>query len=290
MNMKNIILAATLLTGYTGNLLAQTAPAKVDKVVKVEDAFNKAVAKKGIKGGFLEFADADGIIFKPNAVKITDFYASIDKQPGTLKWEPKFARISKGGDLAFTAGPYVFQNGKTEDDKVYGEYVSIWRTDAENKLKLLIDLGIQHPEPQQQTNVDFKDPDPNKKVSVTKDPFSGKQLILNTDKAFNQTLGKSAMVAYKSFLSPESRYYFPGFEPFAGTDKIMSFISSQAISISAETVNGGRSSSNDLAYTYGKARITKGKIVSNYNYVRIWEVDASFQWNILLEVFSAIEN
>jgi hypothetical protein len=288
--MKNILLAAVLLTGYTGSVFAQTETAKVDKVIKAEDAFNKAVAKKGIKGGFLEFADAEGIIFKPNAVKITDFYASIDKQPGTLKWEPKFARISKSGDLAFTAGPYVFQNGKTEDDKVYGEYVSIWRTDVDNKLKLLIDLGIQHPEPQQKANVDFKDPDLNKKVSATKDPFSGKTLILNTDKTFNQFLGKSAMVAYKEFLSPESRYYFPGFEPFTGTDKVLNFISSQAISISAETVNGGRSSSNDLAYTYGKARITKGKIVSNYNYVRVWELDNNFRWNILLEVFSAIEN
>ncbi|GAB2987156.1 hypothetical protein GCM10027049_28850 [Mucilaginibacter puniceus] len=288
--MKNILLAAILLTGYTGNLFAQTTPAKVDKVIKTEDAFNKAVAKKGIKGGFLEFADPEGIIFKPKEVKIIDFYASIDKQPGTLKWEPKFARISKGGDLAFTAGPYVFQNGKTEDDKVYGEYVSIWRSDADDKLKLLIDLGMQHPEPQQQANIDFKDPDPNKKVSATNDPFSGKALILNTDKTFNQFVSKSAMVAYKEFLSPESRYYFPGFEPIIGTDKVLNFIASNAVSISAETVNGGRSSSNDLAYTYGKARITKGKIVSNFNYVRIWELDNSFKWNILLEVFSAIEN
>jgi len=287
--MKKIILAAFLLTGYTGVSVAQTAAAKVDKVVKAEDAFNKLVARKGIKDAFLEVADPEGIIFKPNAVKITDFYATV-KQPGTLKWEPKFARISKAGDLAFTAGPYVFQNGKTEDDKVYGEYVSIWRSDVDNKLKLLIDLGIQHPEPQEQANVDFKDPDPNKKVSLTKDPFSGKTLILNTDKTFNQFLGKSAMVAYKEFLSSESRYYFPGFEPFTGTDKILGFLASNTVSISAETVNGGRSSSNDLAYTYGKARITKGKIVSNYNYVRVWELDASFKWNILLEVFSAIEN
>jgi hypothetical protein len=90
-------------------------------------------------------------------------------------------------------------------------------------------------------------------------------------------------------LSPEGRYYFPGFEPIIGQDKVMKFIDNEAITISAETTDGGRSTSNDLAYTYGKARIKKGDIVSDYNYVRIWEIDAGHKWDILLEVFSSVE-
>jgi hypothetical protein len=66
----------------------------------------------------LAVAAPDGIVFKPDAVNIVDFYSNIDKQAGKLSWQPKFARISANGDLAFTAGPYVYQNGKTEDDKV----------------------------------------------------------------------------------------------------------------------------------------------------------------------------
>jgi len=287
--MKNLIIAAIVFTGYTGAAIAQTT-AKVEKVVAAEDAFNKLVARKGIKEAFLNVADPEGIVFKPNAVKMVDYYSTIEKQPGTLKWEPKFARISKSGDLAFTAGPYVFQNGKSDDDKVYGDYVSIWHADADNKLKLLIDLGIQHPESDQQANTDFKDPDPNKKVSASKDPFNGKAMILNTDKVFNASLPKSTLATYQVFLSPEGRYYFPGFDPMTGTDKILKFIANEGISVSAETVNAGRSASNDLAYSYGRARIKKGNIVSNYNYVRIWEIDSSFKWNILLEVFSAVEN
>ena len=70
----------------------------------------------------------------------------------------------------------------------------------------------------------------------------------------------------------------------------MKFINNEAISITAQTTNAGRSTSNDLAYTYGKARIKKGEIVSDYNYVRIWEIDANHKWDILLEIFSAVEN
>ena len=285
-NMKKILLA-TLIFSYSASALAQTA--KVSKVVEAETNFNKVVAAKGIKEGFLSAADAEGFVFKPNPVKITNFYASVEKQPGTSKQEPKFARISANGDLAFTAGPYTYQNGKSEDDKVYGDYVSLWRADANNKLKLLIHLGIQHPEPVEKQLTDFKDSDA-KPVKEATDPFNSKTIIINTDKTFNISLTKSEMAAYKEFLSPEGRYYFPGFEPMTGTDKVLKFINNNAISISAETSGAGRSTSGDLAYSYGKATIKKGNMVNHYYYVRIWEIDAAHKWNILLEVFSPLEN
>ncbi len=287
--MKRLILAATILISCHEVSLAQTNTVQVSKVVDAEKDFNRLVERKGIKEAFLSVADPEGIVFKPEVVKITDFYNSIDKQPGTLTWKPKFARISANGDLAFTAGPYVYLNGKNEDDKVYGDYVSVWRADLDGKFKLLIDLGIQHPENEQEELTDFKNPDSAKRVAPSKDPFNGRSIIIGTDKIFNHELTVSALATYKEFLSPEARYYFPGFEPMTGSDKIMKFIDNEAISITAETINVGRSTSNDLAYSYGRARIKKGEIVSNYNYVRIWEIDKEHKWNVLLEVFSAVE-
>ena len=286
--MKKTLFTAILLAGFAVATQAQAPVANVNTVINAEESFNKLVARKGIKEAFLDVADPEGIVFKPNAVKITDFYSSIEKQPGSLKWQPKFARISAAGDLAFTAGHYVYQNSKNDDDKVYGDYLSIWRTDADGKLKLLMDLGIQHPEAEQEATTDFKEPDAAK--SGSKDPFNGKNVIIGTDKTFNHSLSLYTQAAYKEFLSPEGRYYFPGFEPMTGQDKILKFLDNEAISISAETVNAGRSLSNDLAYSYGRARIKKGNIVSNYNYVRIWEIDKDHRWNILLEILSAVEN
>lgn len=290
--MKKIILAALALSCYGSLASAQkpSAPAKVDKVVKAEEEFNKIVARKGIKEGFLQVADPEGIVFKPEAVRIVDFYNNIDKQPGTLVWQPKFARISANGDLAFSAGPYVYQNGKDDTDKVFGDYVSIWRVDADNNFKLLIDLGIQHPEAEQESITDLQEPDSSKVIAPSKDPFNGKSVILATDKIFNHELTVSSLASYKEFLSPEGRYYFPGFEPVIGRDKIMQFVDNEAISINAETINAGRSTSNDLAYSYGRARIKKGDVESSFNYVRIWEQDKDHKWDILLEVFSAVEN
>lgn len=286
--MKRLILIALLFISPL-LIFAQQKPAQVSTVIDAEHSFKKLVERKGIKEAFLSVADPEGIVFKPEAIKITDFYNSIDKQPGTLSWEPKFARISANGDLAFTAGPYTYQNGKSEDDKVYGDYVSIWRTDVDGKMKLLVDLGIQHPESDNQELTDFKEPDTAKHTAPSKDPFNGRSVIIGTDKVFNHALTLSALATYKEFLSPEARFYFPGFEPITGQDKIMKFLDNEAINITAETINVGRATSNDLAYSYGRARIKKGEIVSNYNYVRIWEIDKDHKWNVILEIFSAVE-
>jgi hypothetical protein len=292
--MKKILSAAVILTiiliSSSKFVSAQSASANVNNVIDAEKNFNKLIEKKGIKGGFLAVADPEGIVFKPDVVKITDFYNNIDKQAGTLVAHPNFARISANGDLAFTAGPYVYQNGNNDTDKVFGDYVSIWRSDADNKLRLLINLGIQHPEVEQEALIDFKNPASTKQVALSKDPFAGKKIIMATDNLFNHSLSISTLAAYKEFLSPEGRYYFPGFEPLMGQDKVMKFIDNEDITITAETINAGRATSNDLAYSYGKARMKKGNIVSNFYYVRVWELDASHKWDILLEVFSAIEN
>lgn len=289
--MKKIGFVAVILLCSAHMGFCQAPAADVNKAVDADKNFNKLVERKGIKNGFLAVADPEGIIFKPNAVNITDFYKNIDQQPGTLVMTPNFARIAANGDLAFTAGPYLYQNGTDDTDKVYGDYVSVWRASGDDgQLKLLINLGIQHPEPETQAISDFRNPDSTKQVAPSKDPFAGKRIILATDNAFNHSLNISSLAAYKEFLSPEGRYYFPGFEPIMGQDSIMKFIDNEAISITAQTTNAGRSTSNDLAYTYGKAQIKKGEIVSNYNYVRIWEQDASHKWDILLEVFSAVEN
>jgi len=289
--MKKIILAAIILIGLNKVSIAQTAePVDVNKVIEAEKSFNKLVERKGIKGGFLAVADPEGIIFKPDAVNINEFYNNIDKQSGSLSWIPNFARISGNGDLAFTAGSYIYQNGKTDDDKVYGDYISLWRADPEGKFKLLINLGIQHPEAEKESLTDFRSPEPEKRVAPSKDPFGGKKIILATDELFNHSLTISTIGTYKEFLSLEGHFYFPGFDPLTGREQVMKFLSNEAITISAQTVNAGRSTSNDLAYTYGKARIKKGSILSNYNYVRIWELDKNHKWNVLLEAFSAIEN
>ena len=285
--MKKLSLAFVAFLCLT-NLASAQKTAQVKEVLDTEKGFNKTVAQKGIRDGFLAVIDPDAIIFKPEPVAAKTYYTNSAKIPGKFTAVPKVGRISANGDLAFTAGSYTIKNGGDEDTD-FGEYISIWRADLYGKLKLLFNVNMQHPEPKTEQIVDFKDPVTPLTRAGSKDPFNGRSIIVTTDKLFNTSLGFSALSAYKEFLTLDGRYYFPGFEPTIGQDKILQFINNQAISIEALNTGAGRAISSDLAYSYGKAKIKKGEITNNYNYVRIWEPDKSHKWNILLEIFSPIE-
>ena len=83
MIIKRAAVAACILAGYCGVALAQKPkpkPANVQTVITAEDNFNKLIARKGIKEAFMTVADPEGIVFKPDAIKINEFYSTIDKR------------------------------------------------------------------------------------------------------------------------------------------------------------------------------------------------------------------
>lgn len=286
--MKTLCIAFVLFLCCNGIALAQKT-AQVKEVLNAEKDYNKVLSQKGIRDGNLAVIDPEAIVFKPELVSAKTFYTNSPKAAGKLTTVPKIARISANGDMAFSAGTYTLKENGT-DDAEYGEYLSIWRADLYGQLKLLFNINMQHPEPEKQQIVDFKDPTIVATRINNKDPFNGRNIIITTDKLFNTSLNFSSMSAYKEFLTLDGRYYFPGFEPVIGQDKVLQFVGNQAISIEALNTGAGRSISSDLAYSYGKAKIKKGEITNNYNYIRIWEPDRStHKWNILAEIFSPIE-
>ncbi|WP_419802725.1 hypothetical protein [Mucilaginibacter sp.] len=284
--MKKISIAIAAFLCF-GQLAKAQKTAQTKTVLEAEKDYNRAVSQKGIRDGSLSEMDADAMVFKPEPVLAKTYYSGINKTAAKLALTPTMARISANGDLAFTAGSYTLKN--SGDDEAYGEYLSIWRPDLSGKLKMIFNIDLQHPETKEAQIVDFKEPVTNAVRTVNKDPFTGKNIIITTDKLFNSSLNFSSVSAYKEFLTLDSRYFFPGFEPVIGQDKVLQFISNQAISIQALNTGAGRASSNDLAYSYGKATIKKGEVTNKYNYIRIWEPDNAHKWNILAEFFSPID-
>lgn len=285
-NMKKISIAFVAFLCCTHIASAQKA-AQVKEVLEAEKDFNRLVSQKGIKDGNLAITEPDAIVFKPEQVSAKTFYTTSKKIPGKLTVTPKVARISANGDLAFTAGSYLIKDNGT-DDTEFGEYLSIWRPDLGGKLKMIFNIDMQHPEPKDEQIVDFKDP-VTAPQSNNKDPFNGRNIIITNDKLFNSSLALSTLSAYKEFITLDGRLYFPGFEPVIGQDKVLQFINNRAITIVAINAGAGRAASSDLAYSYGKAKIKKGDITNNYNYIRIWEPDKSHKWNMLVEFFSPVE-
>jgi hypothetical protein len=63
-----------------------------------------------------------------------------------LAWQPIFARVSIAGDLGYTTGPWEYKdNIKDEKPSGYGNFVTVWKKQADGSWKFVVDLGISHP-------------------------------------------------------------------------------------------------------------------------------------------------
>ncbi|MDB5121575.1 MAG: hypothetical protein JWN56_2793 [Sphingobacteriales bacterium] len=285
--MKYILVFSLLsLTFYTTN--AQISNGKVNSLVAAENYFESLVVSKGMKKGFSAVCDENTIVFRPDPVKALQFYKKAKADSSQLLWRPAFAKISKSGDWGFTTGPYTYKSSATAQETFFGQYVSVWRMNEKGVWKLALDAGISHDKPKKEEKLVFVD-------AVTDKFFHQRSelrlqqredMIMTSDKLFATTLRAYKNLAYNVFLGENARLLFPGHEPLIGRRNITDFLRYEGISINTEFLEADRALGGDLAYSYGKATITKNKMDKVYNYVRIWEVQEGFKWNVILEVFT----
>ncbi len=274
-----------LLLLTSGFAEAQTTD-KVSQLVSAENYFAAMVKEKGIRKGFLSVSDENTIIFRPGPVNAVKYFKGKSDSLGSLNWSPVFARIAKSGDWGFTGGPYTFQ--ETDSSKIqYGDYLSVWKQNAKGVWKLAIDAGVPHQKPKKSPALVFQNP----KNEIFLKQRSGKRLqqredvVFSSDKLMGTILKADDPIAFKEFIAEESRLLFPGFEPITGKKAIMDFWKKQGYNLSSTPIKADRSFSGELAFTYGRAVITKKDKTKNYNYVRIWEVQQGYVWNIICEAY-----
>jgi ketosteroid isomerase-like protein len=286
-NMRQFFISLILIC-LSFNSFAQLSNGKVNSLVAAEDYFSAFTKKNGSKAAFLKVSDDETIIFRPEPVKVKDFYnrGTIDA-PGQLSWETVFAKVSRSGDWGFSTGPYTYI-GEDVSSPSYGQYLSVWKTNSKGVWKLALDLAIAHAKPSISPELDFTDAK-NLKFFRQLSHSRLKQreeMITTTDKLFSKTLLDDQSLAHDIFLADSARLLFPGEEPIIGKARIHYFLDKNQISIESEPVLADRSLGSDLAYSYGTAFITRGKQISKYHYIRIWESQVGYKWNVILEAFT----
>ncbi len=287
--MKSFNTIIALLVLISSNSSGQVSNGQVSSLVAAENYFAATVKAEGLREGFLKVSDNSTLVFRPNPVKAEEFYDKKQIDPGLLSWEPAFARISRSGNWGFTTGPYIY-TANDEGEKSYGQYFSIWRANKKGVWKLALDIGTPHPKPTKEPDLDFIDPQ-NSRFFRQISPVRLQQredMIMASDKLFASSLTKSTALGYNTFLGDEARLIFPGFEPITGKENITKFLIEKDINIYSEPVQADRSIGSDLAYTYGTAQITRNNKTAKYNYVRVWESQEGFKWNVIVELFSPL--
>jgi len=154
-----IIIATILITINIGDSSKRNSQklSEMNKqsLIKADEDFYKASTKSGTGRAFIDFADDSVVLLRQQQFPIigkselAKNYLNHESDKTTLRWEPTKAESSPDGKLGYTTGNWTYtgtdKNGK--QIKQYGNYVTIWKKQADGKWKYLLDGGNSTPPP-----------------------------------------------------------------------------------------------------------------------------------------------
>lgn len=282
-----VALAALSLLAHTAS--AQRAPtrdAALDQMVAAERAFAKA-ALDDTQGAFVQWMAADGYLYRPRVVRARAWLGARPMPPGLmLTWEPAYADMSASGDLGYTTGPWISTRRDFPDaPPTFGQYVSLWRRQADGSWKTELNLGVAH------------EPDPIGAKSLTRAPAPAyratadgeahRRSLFNADSALDAAArARRAAPAFLENRLPELRLLRPNRFAIRGDSAIN--VLRATPTYHWRTAGGGVSRAGDLGYTFGVYSITVpgGRGGETGDYLRIFRRDAKGTWRVVLDATS----
>lgn len=291
--MKKRFLITLVLLALVATVTAQTAnhQATLNALVDAERAFCKTSIAKGTREAFIENLADDSVLFRPHAVAGKKWTIDSPARPGLLVWWPIYADAARSGDLGYTTGPYEFRQKGPDDKAVFtGNYMTIWRKQADGSWKVAIDFGISNPPPTaKQTDTEFAMParaaggEINGKPSVE----TNRAALLSIDRKFSQASEKKgARAAFSTYLADDVRLFRDEKFPFIGKQAATAAIADLEGVLKWQPASAEVSAAGDMGYTYGSAefKATGADKIQYNNYVRIWKRQADGTWKIVIDV------
>ncbi|HEX7367880.1 MAG TPA: hypothetical protein VF273_12320 [Pelobium sp.] len=280
LKIKSLTVIFTLLVLQQTQTFAQKTDGTVNSLVQMEAYFNNLVVKNGLNQAFIQVAAKRGVVFRPQALNIIDYYSKQAPADFELGWKPDFAMIAKSGYFGFTTGLYTV---KKSDKYAYGHYLSIWKAEKNKKWTLVLDAGISHKKPSAAIENKFIDPSNYKypKIIGPKKVKMREDIVFSTDELFGKALKNTGNKNFTEYYADDVRLYFPGQLPLIGKQQAIGFIDERNQHVTSNPTFVDRAFSGDLAYTNGKANIG----VNKYNYVRVWKIGEDMKWYILVDMY-----
>jgi ketosteroid isomerase-like protein len=274
------LIAAALLIVVCAFLAVSQSPA-AKKIYDTEKEFERTVAERGIKAGFIEFMAPSGIIFRPGPVNARESFASRPDSPAALLWNPVWIEVASNGLLAYSIGNSILKpQGKDDPNEIHGHYISVWSRQPNGFYRALLDTGINHDKPSS-IPTEWKSPD-------LSDPNEKKILAADSSTGFWEMVEKVGSVkAYKTYLADDAIVMRSGKQPFVGKKAAVSFIESQQPRIKFPKRKSFIESA-DLAYVYNSYSVVDkaGAEIESGNYVQVWKFRKG-KWLIAADVWVA---
>ena len=269
----------------------------LQRLVETEIAFAAAAEARGTKSAFLGFLADDGVVFRPEVRNGRDFWRSQPESAALLSWRPVWADISSDGRLGYTTGPWEYRpKGKNDQPAAFGQYVTIWKKQADGVFKAVLDIGISHENP---TAAGAKtEKSPLASAEKWKSPADAGQgdktvkeqvLLDRLGSIFSQRVMSKKLLGH---LADDAVVLREGQTPYVGKAQV----AANAEKIDRDFPPDGflnfegtaTPSQGNLTYAYGVYKLThKDKSVSRWNFLQIWKYRGG-RWQVALDLFMPI--
>jgi ketosteroid isomerase-like protein len=270
--------------------------ADLRSIVEAERGFARTSVEKGTRAAFIDNLADDGVLFRPGPVNGKKWWSERPSRPGVLSWQPVYADVAWAGDLGYTTGPWEFREKSLEDKPVaFGQYVTIWKRQADGAWKVAVDLGTSNPPPQAPApEVKFPEGDEvNKKLKpAAADAPGGLARILKLEGDFAKRMaGKDGAEAFLSFAADDVRLFREKSFPGVGLETARAMLAGKSGDWTWRPAKADISRSGDLGYAYGayEFRAGDGKAGESGSYLRIWKRQRrGGKWKIVLDILNPL--
>ena len=303
------------------------APPRAVSLVEAERAFSALSVAEGMRTAFLDYLADDGILFQPAPVPGRKSWAARPNPAGTLVWEPAYVEVSGFGDLGLSTGPWEYRPPTGADAGVaHGQFVSIWRREADGPWKVAVDLGVNHAAPARGglDNVELETrehpvpaPETRQRVGMSfgaavfgrggglgvglggmRSPGDEAwhrrshqvHRVMSAERALAFELrSRDPARGFPRLATADVRVLREGHEPAFGITPALELATPPVRGLEFRPYGQGVAGSFDLAYSYGLAlRTPRGASRPDTSgYLHVWRREAGDEWRLSLDVESA---
>jgi ketosteroid isomerase-like protein len=286
------ILLIAFVLALAGIVPGQSGGRTLQSLIEAERAFSRLSEEKGIKEAFLTYLADDSIVFRPKPVPGKKAYEAVpDDSPVLLTWEPAYAEIALDGDLGYTTGPYqVRDKSKPGDSARFGHYVSLWQKQPGGLWKVVLDVGIRHPQPGfRPMEVMTRKETGRPKRLIKVDKFGELNNLLQVEANFSaKAAAEGVLAAYIAFAHDDIRFYRDGSLPETGIEAVRQATSESPGKSTWEPMDGDVSRWGTLGFIFGTVATRSSgatdAAAASTSYLRIWRKTPDGQWKIALDL------
>ncbi len=296
--MKKLLSILPILCALVASGLAQKNDdrnANLRSLVEAERGFARASIDKGMRAAFIENLADDSILFRPHPVNGKKWMEEHKATPGVLTWQPIFADVSSAGEMGYTTGPWEYREKSLADQPIaHGQFVSVWKRQANGTWKVAVDLGTANSEPEKPApEVTFPagNQGNKKQKDLETDAEAGRNALVRMEDDFSKYVAaKKTVDAFLSYLADDVRLFRMSAFPAVGREAARAMLTAEPELLTWQLTKAEVSRSGDLGYSYGRYELkaSEGFAPESGSYLRIWKKQPDGKWKVVLDLLNPI--